>query len=110
MTLQSLTTLEGIAGSGYESGNSSDVDLKSVLTEIQGYKISMAAAGASGACCAVTSMTASDTIKAVLKMPASYGAITDVTSAYTAVAGGMTGNLKALSDAAALIVFWADKA
>lgn len=106
--MQALTSYAPIAGVGYEGPNSGDVDLKAILTELQGHKISMASATTSGGCAAVTGMTAADTIKTVLKMPATYAAITDVTSHYTAAAGGMTCSVKADSDGAALIVFWVD--
>jgi len=110
MTLQSISTAAKKAGPGFDDALSGAADIKSILTELQGHKISMASAAGTGDCAAVTGMTASDTIKSVLKMPATYGAITDVTSNYTACAGGMTCGAKADSDAAALIVFWVDAA
>jgi len=107
MTMQSISTALKKAGAGWDDAASGAADLKSVLTECQGYKQDCVAAVASGECAAITGMTASDTIKSVIKITS--GVMADATANYTAAAGGMTCSVDADSNAdGGLLVLWVD--
>ena len=107
MTLQSLTAHSAIGGTGFEGPNAADVDGKSILLELQSLTVSVATAGATGTCVAVTSMVATDTIKSVIKSTA--GTLADATANYTAAAGGMLCASNADSNANGMIVTWFNK-
>ncbi len=108
MTLQSISTAAKKAGPGFDDALSGAADIKSVITELQGYKIAVVdTCPGTGDCSAITGMTAADTIKSVLKYKAN-DSISDVTSHYTAAAGGMTCGSKADSDGTDLVVLWVD--
>ncbi len=109
MTLEVLQTAIDKMGPGWDDATSGATDMKSLVTELQGHKISIASAAGTGDCAAVTGMTASDTIKTVVKF-VKDDSLSDITANYTACAGGMTCSKKADSDATQLLVFWVDKA